>query len=57
VPGNAWRSLAQEQLALLDLRQGRADAAKTQLRKLADDTTAPRGVRGRASALLARVGE
>ena len=56
-PGNAWRSLAQEQLALLDLRQGRADAAKTQLRKLADDTTAPRGVRGRASALLARVGE
>lgn len=56
-PGNAWRTLALEQLALLDLRQGHTDAAKTQLKKLAEDTTAPRGVRGRASALLARVGE
>jgi len=55
-PGNAWRSLAQEQLALLDLRQGHTDAAKTQLKKLVEDTTAPGGVRGRASALLDRVG-
>jgi hypothetical protein len=55
-PGNAWRSLAQEQLALLDLRQGHTDAAKTQLRKLADDTTAPNGVRNRASALLSQAG-
>lgn len=54
--GNAWRSLAQEQLALLDLRQGRTEAAATQLKKLAEDTTAPSGVRGRASALLDRVG-
>ena len=55
-PGNAWRSLAQEQLALLELRQGHTEAAKTQLNKLLTDTTAPNGVRGRASALLARVG-
>jgi hypothetical protein len=55
VPENAWRSLAQEQLALLDLRQGHLDAAKTQLKKLADDTTAPRGVRERSAALLARM--
>jgi hypothetical protein len=56
-PGNAWRSLAQEQLALLDLRQGRTGEAKAQLQKLVEDTTAPSGVRGRASALLDRVSE
>ena len=54
-PGNAWRSLASEQLAILDLRRGQADAAKTRLRKLGEDTTAPSGVRGRAAALLERV--
>ena len=56
-PGNAWRSLAQEQLALLALRQGHLDAAKTQLKKLVEDTTAPAGVRARASAVLDRVSE
>ncbi|MGA3398236.1 MAG: tetratricopeptide repeat protein [Acetobacteraceae bacterium] len=55
-PGNAWRALAQEQLALLDLRQGRTEAAKTALSKLAQDVTAPNGVRERAAALLARLG-
>jgi hypothetical protein len=55
-PGNAWRSLALEQLALLELRQGHTDAARTQLKKLAEDITAPNGVRGRAAALVARVG-
>ena len=56
-PDNAWRSLAQEQLALLQLRQGHTDAARIQLKKLVEDTTAPDGVRGRAGALLDRVGE
>jgi hypothetical protein len=56
-PGSAWRSLALEQLAMVELRQGHTDAARTQLKKLAEDTTAPRGVRGRAGAILARVGE
>jgi hypothetical protein len=55
-PGNPWRALAREQLALLDLRQGRTDAAKTQLQVLSVDPTAPNGVRARASALLERAG-
>lgn len=55
-PGNTWRSLALEQLALLDLRQGHTDAAKTQFKNLAEDTTAPSGVRDRAGAMLTRVG-
>ena len=56
-PGNTWRAMAAEQLALLDLRLGRAALARDRLKKLAEDTTAPSGVRGRASALLERVGE
>jgi hypothetical protein len=55
-PGNAWRPLAQEQLALLDLRQGKTEAAKASLSKLAQDVTAPNGVRQRAAALLGRLG-
>jgi hypothetical protein len=54
--GNAWRSLALEQLALLDLRQGHAEAAKTQLKKLAEDTAVSPGVRNRAGILLNRAG-
>ncbi len=56
MPGGAWRSLAQEQLALLLLRQDKTDDAKTAFRKLAEDTTAPAGVRGRSRALLDRLG-
>jgi hypothetical protein len=55
-PGAAWRSLAQEQMVLLDLRRGQTDAARNQLKKLAEDVTAPDGVRGRSSALLDRLG-
>ena len=55
-PDNPWRPLAEEQLALLDLRQGKSDAAKTTLHNLAADATAPNGVRQRASALLNRLG-
>jgi hypothetical protein len=54
--GNAWRPLAQEQLALLDLRQGHTEAAKTELKKLTADITAPAGVRNRAGILLNRAG-
>jgi hypothetical protein len=53
--GNLWRSLALEQLALLDLRQGRSEASKTQLKQLAEDVTAETGVRSRAGILLNRV--
>jgi hypothetical protein len=55
-PENPWRPLAEEQLALLDLRQGKTDHAKTTLRSLAQDAAAPSGVRGRASGLLNRLG-
>ncbi len=55
-PDNPWHALAEEQLALLDLRQGKQDAAKTTLRRLAADITAPNGVRGRANGLLNRLG-
>jgi len=56
VPNNPWHALAEEQLALLDMRLGKTDAAKATLRRLAQDTTAPNGVRGRAGGLLNRLG-
>ena len=55
-PNNPWHALADEQLALLALRQGKVDQARTTLRRLAQDATAPNGVRGRAGALLGRLG-
>ena len=55
-PENPWHALAEEQLALLDLRLGKTDQARTSLRRLAQDATAPNGVRGRASGLLSRLG-
>ena len=55
-PDNPWHALADEQLALLDMRLGKSDQAKATLHRLAQDTTAPNGVRGRASALLNRLG-
>ncbi|MBN8897837.1 MAG: tetratricopeptide repeat protein [Rhodospirillales bacterium] len=53
---NPWRALAREQLALLDLRQGKTDAAKTAFQQLADDVTAPAGVRGRSRSLASKLG-
>ena len=55
-PEDAWHTLANEQLALLDMRLGKPDDAKAILRRLAQDTTAPSGVRGRANILLSRLG-
>jgi hypothetical protein len=55
-PENAWHPLAEEQLALLDVRLGKADEAKAALKSLTQDTTAPNGVRGRAAGLLNRLG-
>jgi hypothetical protein len=54
--GNPWSALAREQLAILDLRQGKADEAKTKLKALSIDFEAPSGVRARAAALLAGLG-
>jgi hypothetical protein len=55
-PTSPWHALASEQLALLDLRQGQTEAAKTTLRQLAGDPTLPQDLRGRASGLLTRLG-
>ncbi len=55
-PANPWSSLAREQLAILDLRQGKLDDARKALRALAIDIDAPSGLRARASALLAGLG-
>lgn len=55
-PDNPWYPLAEEQLAVLDLHQGKTDDAKATLRKLSQDVTAPNGVRGRAAGLLSHLG-
>lgn len=53
---NPWRALAQEQMALLDLRRGKLDDARGTLKQIAADISAPEGVRGRANGLLAGIG-
>jgi hypothetical protein len=55
-PTNAWSSLAREQLAMLDLRQGKVEDARKTLRALSIDIGAPSGLRNRASALLTGLG-
>ena len=55
-PQNPLHALAEEDLALLDLRQGDVTAARKKLKALMNDKTAPPGVRGRASGLLMQIG-
>jgi hypothetical protein len=55
-PSNPWSSLAREQLAMLDLRQGKIDDARKTLQALSIDIVAPAGLRQRATALLAGLG-
>jgi len=55
-PGNAWSALAREQLAILDLRQGKVDDARKALQALTNDIDASSGLRARASALLTGLG-
>jgi hypothetical protein len=54
--GAPWRASARELSALIDMRAGKADAAKVTLMALAGDLTAPEGVRARARDLLAGMG-
>ncbi len=54
--GNPFRPLAEEITGLLALRQGQTDAARDIFKRLATDTAAPEGVRGRANGLLQRLG-
>lgn len=51
-----WHALAAESLALLDLRAGKTDQARAAFKTLANDGTAPQGVRTRAGVLLAGLG-
>ncbi|MGH7152403.1 MAG: tetratricopeptide repeat protein, partial [Acetobacteraceae bacterium] len=55
VPDNPWRPMAEEQLALLAVRQGHTAQAKDTLTALSHDVTAPKGVRERATAVLAQL--
>ncbi len=55
VPGGPWRLLAEQDLALLDLRQGRTAAARKRLTGLVRDAKAPPAMRRQAAALLAGV--
>lgn len=55
-PGKPWSPLAREQLAILDLRQGKTADARSVLQALAFDIDAPSGLRARVSALLAGLG-
>jgi hypothetical protein len=55
-PENPWHAMAREQLALLDLRLGKTDTARDAFKQLAQDSTAPEGVRDRANGLLAQLG-
>jgi hypothetical protein len=48
--------LAEEGQAMLALRQGQTDTARTTLKKLSADPSAPDGVRGRAGGLLQQLG-
>lgn len=50
---NPWRYSARELIALSELKAGDQAAARTSFQKLADDATAPSGVRARAAELLA----
>ena len=54
--GIRWAPLAEELLAVLDLRQGRVDDARKKLQMLSMLGDAPPGLRTRAAALLAGLG-
>lgn len=55
-PEHPLHALALEAQALLALRQDRRDAARDIFKRLAQDVTAPEGVRGRANGLLLQIG-
>ena len=55
-PTNPWSSLAREQLAMLDLRQGKVEDARKTLQALSIDISAPAGLRQRTAALLTGLG-
>jgi hypothetical protein len=57
VAGNGFRPLALELNAVLSLRQGDRDEARRIYTEIADDLTAPPGLRARAAQVLASLAE
>ncbi len=53
---NPWHATAIEVTAIVHLKSGDRAAAKTDYQKIADDLTAPRGVRARAAQMVAALG-
>ena len=51
--GNAWRPSALEITALAELREGERDKARDTYKSIADDLTAPQGLRARAAEMAA----
>jgi hypothetical protein len=56
VPDNPWRPLAEQEIALLDIREKQPEEAKKILRSLANDLTATPSVRDTAALLLDHLG-
>src|SRR5690606_6101150 len=52
-PDSPWRASAQEVAALIALKRGEREEAQRMLQALAQDVTAPQGVRGRAGRIAA----
>jgi hypothetical protein len=55
-PGRPFRTLALEQMALLSVEEGNADAAITALEQLRQDQEAPPGLRSRAEQMIVALG-
>ncbi|NUB43396.1 hypothetical protein GEU84_003280 [Fertoebacter nigrum] len=55
-PGRAFRTMALEQLAYLEIEAGNTDAAITVLRTLTQDQEAPAGLRQRAQQMIVALG-
>jgi hypothetical protein len=55
-PGRPFRTLALEQMALLSVEEGKADAAITSLEQLRQDQEAPPGLRSRAEQMIVALG-
>ena len=56
-PGNPFRLLAQEQLALIELEQGNVDSAIEIISKILLDAELTTGLRNRATQMLIALGQ
>ena len=54
---SSWTPLGRELLAVLDLREGKQDAAQSELKRVAGSSLMPTGLSGRAASLLASFGD